>query len=298
MDKSDHQPQRLFEAISDKALEDNIEECCREFHRLCDAYKKGIFTRESLRNRFTSVLNKGFEKFVDENNLNLIRPAVQSRWDRFEDDHHLWENGQKPCSKKGNIWLKYLRDSGDGRVRAGDEASCTDKERFFSLMRAFDVPTDYYMPAPEGTVFSNRRLGHFPSDMIVDFGNDWQDDGGLLKEDIQPGSEITLTDRYGLKTTIRITEHLTPEEQRERKVYADYIGNGHIEGYTTNRDREIKIFLNKGGISSLLTEIDNEDRDAFSSFPLWQAEQQYNNEIHRVTQNVVENLIRRFLNES
>lgn len=286
-----------MEMITKEALEQNIEDSYKKLEILCKEFERGILDREGLRQRCTGVFKRGFDRFLHENNLKLIRPSNISRRERFEDDYFQWKSGQQINSDKGDIWLTYWRNESGG-AKAGEEASCIDKESFFSLMEAFGVTLDYYRPVPEGIIFSRRRFGRFYPELIIGFDNYWVDDGGLLSEDFQLGNEVTLKNCNGLKAIVRITEHLTVEEQRERRIYADYIGIGHIEGYTTDRDREIEISLYDGKILSLFTRIDNDDRDVFNSFPLWQNELQYNYDLDKELWNIVENLIRRFLGDS
>ncbi len=289
--------QLIYESITEKVFEDNIVECRKQFEEFRNKYLEGTLSAADLRKRFTGIFIKGFEEFAYKNNLNLIRPSVKNRWERFEYDYYLWKNGQHPCSRKGDIWMKYSFDS-DGVVHAGDEVSYIDKERFFSLMEAFRVPVDYYKPAPEDTVFSSMHLGRFPHEMDVGGTDYWLDDGGLLSKDFQSGSLITLTDRYGLKAVIKNIERISPEEKKKRRLDYDYIGNGHIEGYTSSRDRNIGIDMYKGKIYKLYTEIDDDDREVFYSFPLWQTELQYNRESLKRTWDVVDNLLKEYLGSS
>ena len=285
------------ETISKEALEKNIVDRYKEIEESCEAFKSGTIDKESLRYRCGWAFNGGFTDFLKENNLKLITPSIISRWERFEDDYFQWKNGEQIYSTKGEIWLKYLRNESNG-TKAGEEASYLDKEHVFSLMEAFGVPLEYYKPAPEGTAFSMRLFTRFYPELIVGYGDYWVDDGGLLSKDFQIGSEVTLKNRNGLKAIIKITEHLTAEDKRKRRSYSDYIGIGHIEGYTTDRDREIEISVHNGSISGLFTRIDNDDRDVFNSFPLWQDELLYNFEYNKTYWNIVENLIRRFLGDS
>ena len=285
------------ESITKEELEENIEDSYKKLEILCEEFERGILDREKLRQRCTGVFKRGFEKFLHDNNLKLIRPSSVREWERFENDYSQWKRGQQIYSNKGDIWLKYLRNKSNG-AKAGEEASYIDKERFFRLMEAFCVTTNYYRPAPEGTAFSKRHFGRFHPELIIGFDNYWVDDGGLLSKDFQLGNEVTLKNCNGLEAIVKITEYLTIEEQRKRRIYADYIGIGHIEGYTTDRDREIEISLHDGKVRSLFTRIDNDDRDVFNSFPLWQGELQYNYELGKELWNIVENLIRRFLGDS
>ena len=285
-------------AISDAALLDNIEECYSQFRRICESWHRGYLTRETVEDEFRKVFWKGFFHFIEDCGL-----LIQLKWTdwnngiRFADDYQMWKNGERPCSTRGSIWLA---DRG-GRLRGGkeygEEASCSDKIQFFRLMEAFNMPPEYFQTFPEGTVCPDVLTGREPQDLLIGW-KIWDDDGGLLSDSFQLGDTVTLTDHYGLKSFITITEHLASnEEKRSRRISEDYIGAGTIEGYTTSRSRQIRIGILDGKIRYLHTTSDNEDRELFDSFPLWSNAREYGGKIIETREKALRSLIERFMNE-
>jgi len=324
----------LYEIITEEEVTKKIELAYARMEDFVQAYRKGLLPPDDIITAFLRCVDEHFFQIYEKSTLSVgmiefrnrkihelvfpsdppFRRTWQGMWTRFSDDYQLWKSGNRPCSTLGDAWLTFraLQDLPDGYIY-GDEASYKDKERFFRLMEAFLIPVEFFQPAPPETIFDDTRPAHFPSTIIIGFGL-WKDDGGLLSDDFQLGSTVELTDHYGLKTTVIITDYLGDYEEmkkRESPFYrpedyaqlnnrncSGYVGVGHIEGYTSTRDRKIEISLRDGKIINYLyTTLENDDSEARSNFPLWKEERAYNHRISRIRMGAIKRLLQRFLGE-
>lgn len=288
----------VTEAISDKVLKANIDESYRIFREICEHYHKGYATYRDVIRIFNDTFFSKFDNFIRGRGLRW--QINWDSWERFVDDYRLWEAGEKPCSDKGSSWLLlYRKESIPGGKQVGEDASYIDRTQFFKLMKAFHFPLEYFQPAPAGTIYPDIRASH-PNDYLVGF-DIWENDGGLLADDFQLGSTVSLTDHYGLSSVIEITEHLNEEEKNKRRTETDFIGLGYMEGYMTSRKREIRISLYKGKIWSLLTyqqDRTNADYEAYKSFPLWKNAHEHNDKWNKLRYEVIDDLIKYFWQET
>ncbi|MBR5974631.1 MAG: hypothetical protein IK020_05545 [Clostridiales bacterium] len=254
-----------------------------------------------------SVLSYNGMRVLEYGKDGTLRRTDQEMWARFTEDYNLWRSGNSPCSIHGDVWLEHARRpegpaenlcfySGFSRTDRcvhsegpaagflpGDEVSVITKERFFKLMDAFCYPIAFWHPAPPDVVFDDLILSHQPFCIRVGFSI-WEDDGGLLSDNFKIGQTVTLTDHHGLKAVIKIYDHMTSKSAvRDRRYYAysftdimgvlgcteGFVGYGHIEGYTSMRDRPIDISVKDGKIFTLYTQREIDDCEAYYSFPLW-----------------------------
>lgn len=286
------------EAISDKALTDIIDDSYTGFRTLCMEWRRGKLTDFGLENGFLEIVREGMDKFFKTSHLlNRLKWTDNNSWERFLDDYLRWKDGEEPISEKGEIWLACRDEQIPDGIKCGEEASYFDKIRFFELMEAFQIPVEYYMPLPAGTICPDKHPGHHPSDLIVGW-RIWEDDDGLLSDNFQIGNTIVLTDHYGLKSTIKVTEHLvTDEEKRKRRILAEYIGMGNIEGYTAAREREIHIILEDGKILYLSTVLDHDDQAVYNNFALWKDAREHLHSFYKVQSEVAASLVKLFMKE-
>ncbi len=283
------------QAITDEALTVHIQNSFQKLRKIGELRRKGFLTEEEVTGEVMEILRQDFYGFLSEKGLSLrLNRSAENCWLRFTDDYCLWKNGKNPNSKRGSIWL--ASQEGDGKKDI--EASASDKTQFFRLMDAYQIPPAYFEPLPVGAACPDDHAGYLPSDLIVGW-EIWTDDGGLLTKDFPLGDTLILTDHYGLKSRIRITEHPAdgPEKARQKND-AEYIGTGTIEGYTTSREREIHIHLKNGAIHFLSASWDNDDRAEYERFPMWQESRDHLSAFLRIQDKVVKDLIERVSGEA
>lgn len=285
-------------AISPADLSANISESHRKLREICGYYKKGFISRDEALRGIAQVIQTGYYDFLGKHALSTrLRPQNQETWKRFCEDFQSWKSGQEPCSRAGSPWLKYDRDLDPEGPRKRAEASGADRTRFFELMEAFHIPVEFYRPVPEGTIYPDGYILHYDEKLTVGFEL-WENNGGLLSEGFRLGDTITLTDRFGLKSVIKVTEHLTSfEEQKKRRIFADYIGIGTIEGYTTSRERQIEISVRGGKVISLSARVDEDDMKLFHEFPLWQEAHEHTRKREEIWNGMLEELLQFFQRE-
>ena len=200
-------------------------------------------------------------------------------YERFLSEYKRWKEGGLAEGEAGDEWLYY-------RAPKKEAASTLDKSHFFELMTFFCYPTEYYMPYPEGVPIPDRAAGFlFPDDINIGY-DIWKDDGGLFDAGFRMGDDIVLTDHYGLKSHIKVTECL--RECLSERIGTDsglkrrYLGVGTIEGYTSETPRPIVIETYEGRIKVLCTHGDEEDEKAMKAFPLWKEVNAHAEQIERL----------------
>lgn len=104
--------------------------------------------------------------------------------------------------------------------------------------------------------------------------------------------QVTLIDHYSLKTILQIHQH-TIESEKNRYHDFDYAGTGTIEGYTSARPRDMKIYLNKhkNQISGLKLFMDNDDYEVYYSYPLWEKYREFSAEVNKIQDKIIKDLI-------
>ena len=296
--------------ISEKDLNENISRITEQCRKISTLYKRGYMTDDEKQRELSYLFFDGLRAFLREHGIYLRISAAN--WADFLRDYQLWaekqpalpeeiiplsdkEDGQKADEKSRTSsetapWLCLRKERISGGTEYGTEASPPDKAAFFSLMQTFCLEPGFYEPLGEGTAEPAILMSSEGSyDLNIGGTDVWQDDGGLLSETFRLGDTIVLTDRYGLKAKIQVTEAI-PDKGIFKKE-ADFIGTGFVEGYTTERPREIRIRLTeyrpargypeKDGTSakddpvkrqvfSLEFAADADDKALFRDFPLWQ----------------------------
>jgi len=321
----------------DEEADTAIDYAYRNFEDVGNSWKKGMIGDEQLIISFYNLFDKYYTKTLHSGSYSdlrfglselrdsldqdglfgpkdaLVRRTARGMWSRFTDDYNLWRSGGSPCSLIGDPWLSYKDFEGPaaGFFR-GDEVSPAIKEQFFKMMDAFCLSFSYYLPYPSDMILNHTRYAHHP--MCTRIGFDiWEDDGGLLSKGFQLGSTVTLTDCYGLKSVIKILDHQTSHEDVEEKRYyahafndywgftrchESFFGYGHIEGYTSTKDREIDIAVVDGRIFSLYTVmLDEGDLNAAYSFPLWEEHNSFKGFLRAKQREAIRRLTFRFIGD-
>lgn len=270
-------------------LNTNIKNSYNSFRKICEDWRLGFLSTPEMQNSFMQIFNKGFHKF-------LMKKHVYFRFDseayyNFLEDFDRWQVGKQPSSFIGKPWLYYDKFF-------DDETSISDKIAFFELMKAFHIPPHYFQPIPDGIITPDDHPGHFSNDIIIGW-NIWVDDGGLLEKNFKLGDCIILTDHYGLKTQIQITECLISNEEKDKVgVYTRFVGFGSVEGYTASKRKKIYIDVYNDHIHSLLLTMDSDDLLAFHNFYLWQEALEYRHKTTDLEKSIIFNLMQYFIKEN
>lgn len=148
-----------------------------------------------------------------------------------------------------------------------------------------------FQTIPEGIIIPDDHLGHFPDEVVIGW-DIWEDDGGLTKENFVLGDRIVLTDHYGLKAKIQVTEHLT--SNRESGSDIEFSGLGTVEGYTASEPKNIHIVVHNEQIHSLSFIMDQDDMVVFNSFPQWQKALEYRRKFSEQRKKVISDLMHHF----
>ncbi len=252
-----------MDAITQEDLDENIRLADRQMDRICSAFSKGFLSEEALTENVKEVFRQNFTAFLTDRCLR-IRIAERD-WDRVFMELQAWREDCLDEHLRVCSWLTFGTDS--GLFKAGEEASLTDKKRVLTLMEYFHLPIGCFRPVPKGIITPDIHPAHFPSEYVLGY-RIWGDSGELSPDDLKPGHTVTLTDHHGLKTQLQIDSPLLRDEF-DRKGFMICTGTGTIEGYTTDRPREIRMTLRDGVVDYLQFFKGTDDHRL--DFPLWRA---------------------------
>ena len=274
------------EVITQEELDHNIRDICLAAEKYCSLYSRGLLAEEDRRFRIIDALNDGLWGFLRNKHLSLRIAAGD--WPAFLNAVRAWRKDGDVRRLQVCSWLFFDRTDRDRNICCGDEASVHDKIRILTLLDACHVPIEYFRPVPDGIACPDYHPGHFPNEIIIGY-EIWEQDSGLAQGNYRIGETKTLIDHHGLKTVIQISLY-TPESEQNRFHESDFEGTGTVEGYTSSRPRQIKVYLNrkKGKISFLKFLVENDD---CLNFPLWQEYLEDRAGIHKLYEKIIEDLI-------
>lgn len=275
------------ETVSREETENIADEIRGAAKRFCEMYARGLLREEDRGSRISEVLSDRINGFFDRKSLRL-RVAAED-WPDFVSAVSRWKEDGSAEHLRTCPWLFYFRENEALGICYGDEAAVTDKIRILQLLEACRIPVEYYRPVPVGIVCPDEHPGHFPNEYVIGF-EIWEQDGGLVRGDFQPGKEITLVDHHGLKTVIRVEEHYTEAENDRRHDNADYAGTGTIEGYTTERPRKIRIYISRKSDRIFCLAFFKENDDYAMRFPLWEEYRRDRFEIRKIHEKIIRDL--------
>ena len=274
--------------ISDCELRDNIIKAYAEIDKATAAFEKGMLAKDDLYSRVSDILNKRFSEFLTSRNVRCV--FTQNSQIRFTEDYLSWLSGGKPQSGAGQPWLCRLKTENEN-ARC-DELSVPDKEAFFELMTAFDVPAEYFKPLAEDAVSDERKAGELTGtgELTWNIYSRWRDNDGMLHDSSPEGKTFSFTSDLGLKAVVSITG------KRECCGLPMYMGEGTIEGYTSKQKRKIEIFAGQDGkISSLAYLSLPEDEQVYLSFPMWEKQIEFTRYKNGIRRKAVDTLTQHFL---
>ena len=260
-------------------------------------YRRGMITDRELFDGFYELFHTVFHETIYNHNLRLR--ITEDSWPRFLAEREMWKRGEAP-EGEGEYWLRWytpgdrMLPGEDGTLRWGD-AGADDKAQVFRLMEALDIPDAYFTPEPAANVGPDMRWRPGGT-YVITFP--LADDDGLAADPSPGGKSFTLVNTQGLKARVRIVEKPLDDDRWHNRI-GDLLAMGTIEGYTSDREREIEI--DRKGYDEhsmfLVTLRESDDVDATHALPLWQAHFAFTDEQWEREQAVVRALIERLQDE-
>ena len=244
-------PQRTAEDILRKSEE--------TLNRLRRAIDRGVMTREDAQAYCRSIILDGLNAYLQGQRLNC-RFTPRS-YGSFLEDRAALERGAAGREGGGEPWL--FTNTVDYFYEW--EAPAETRAWYIRLMDRFGLPPEYCLPLPEGIPHPDKHVGHFDSDLIVGW-DIWRETPP--EQGLHPGDTLLLTDHYGLKSHIAVTGTEEPAYAGQGRVL--YVGEGYLEGYTSQWPRQLRVTVDRGRFQSLYTRVDNDDTAVYQDFPLWQ----------------------------
>ena len=269
--------------------ESMIAEIRESIRRPCCMYHRGLLAGDDRDRRVDEIISKAINPYRESVYSDILKIRIAaSDWACFIREISDWKEDHNDAHLEHYSWLSYDRDIEEKNIRHGDEATVSDKKCLLKLFSTFHTPLEYYRPVPADIIRPDIYLSHdnhWPFYWFVGFGI-WEKDEGLAHGIYQIGETKTLVDHCGLKATIRIDRHIR-EDEKSRYLDCDYIGTGTIEGYTSSRKREIKIYLDRKNnrIGSLLFRAGDDDH--WTEYPMWKPYCEDRAEISRIYQQII-----------
>ena len=278
----------MNEVLSGQETDDQITGIHQATERIRKTFRRGILSEDEINRRTAEVLDEDVLGFLKKKNLCL---QIKSRdWLDFLNAVHAWKTDHEDQHLRVCPWL-YCEKRGPVRgdftaVCRGEEATVSDKANVLRFLEACHVPVEYFRPVPEGVVCPDDHPAHFPGEYVIGW-NIWEADNEPAQGKWRPGETRTLVDHHGLKTVMRI-DQVFEEDEKKHSGDADCTGTGTIEGYTSSRPREIKVFMEDGRVDYLTFFRGNDDN---IDFPLWRPYYKDREEIRRIREKMIRDLI-------
>ena len=275
-----------YVSLSIDETEIQLEHIRNEKKAIREMYQQGLLSEKERETRMQDCFRRGFPDFLEENGLQISIEPKQWAWAR----NAFWEYKTNHRTEDLLLcpWLIYNRRNMGKGAASGDEAAAPEKLSVLKLMDEFHVPIDYFqpprkgMPVPDASPSANQPDYYFIGWKI------WKDDGGLLRDNFQPGSTIELTDHYGLKARIQVNSATDRNSKALLLGMSDYQGIGTIEGYTSSRPREIEIYVRNKTIDCLYCKREADD----FGYPLWDEYETYERKKQELYYRMIEENIR------
>ena len=294
----------IKEMIADRDVRDNIVRVYRALSGFMSEHIRGLVTGDELNRLFDQELEKGVFQFLSIRGVQCSPDP--DNWQSVLEEYRRWQRNLPPVSKDEKPWLYLSRTKEESeiweRTHHGDFPSWTkqriglcasDKSSLFELLTAFGIPIEYFEPATDDTVFDERKAG-IPSG-AYGAGNPytifskWSDHDNLVRDPAPLGKTFTLISDLGLKAVVTINE------TTDACGASAFIGDGAIEGYTTDRKRPIRITADRNGKIGSIQYLEYPDDAAFfAKYPLWQKSIEYNRTKHDIWRKALDVLNLRF----
>ncbi len=268
-------------ALTIGGVKDTLEKTFREFNHIGESYRRGFFNDSDFLFGMEQALNRGFWSFLRANGIEFR--INEANYPSFTKEYRSYFDGVDDEDHSQYSWF-YDRSDPTG------EASVNDKRLIFYMMGKYHLGPDYFEPIPEHIPrYSIHGIHQYHS--VGVYGTDFNcvDDGGLLADDRPVGKTFRLKNDLGLEAVLTIKEdrrngnrsgmdfdeQVFSSDHGPVIVLAEFLAEGYIEGYTAKErtgNPEILVRLqNKGKhICWLAYWRDSNDEKAFSDYPLWQ----------------------------
>ena len=103
--------------------------------KVCKGFRRGILSKQDMELEFMNIIHDGMNRFLsDYGIIEYLSWTKQGPWLRFLNDYQLWQQGEKPCCKEGDIWLAYGADNTSRGISRGQEAKAEDKSQYFTII--------------------------------------------------------------------------------------------------------------------------------------------------------------------
>lgn len=235
-------------------------------------YRRGSLTRDDCRRIINNAIWDGYFRFIQKELKFNFNYRV---WDDFLNEFNKFEQNVPLTEATGESWLNSQQ--WDDINKAWVPASASDRAQTLRLMQAFHIPPEYHTPIPDNIPLPHTRVHPSGGDLCVSTTISFkcEADGGLLECDAPCGKTFTLKNNLGLEAVITIKEVFSePKEILHNRAFADYRGEGYIEGYTEmnfqRRNPELYIRLEDGKVDRMIAFLSNEDWHVYNRFPMWQ----------------------------
>ena len=280
-------------AISESELSQHIAYIKKSFYNINKQYHGGCLTDDEHRDRFKNVFISGFHDFIKDKDLKY--KFNDNSWKVFVEEYNYWKEAK--CLPDNNKPWLYFDNS---------QASKADMISFFKLMEAFLISVEYFKPFPDGCIIPDLYLAHtFHNADYKCVRFFLTDDGGLFSDENPVGKTFVLVDYHNLKSELEIRELKIKEIYHNCWHTPKFCGFGTIEGYTSDKKREIFItdikesvvwLYLKYGYNEDRTEYnsDAEDKLAFQNFPLWKEYHEFMDWHHKIVDEHQKTLIQIF----
>lgn len=222
--------------------------------KILKSYRKGCLTEDEYEYRKQNIW-WGFcwDDIVDRNYNASLNVREFPNWQRMFGDWRLCNAGKLPTSQIGEPWmLSYCNNGG--------ECSPKLKARFLSSIKAINFPIYYWEQPPLYIKKYRKEVNHVYGDGIM-----WivrskiVNDGGIWNN--------PATNRlYNLVDEEGCIYHFILSEVKFCHGDIQYSGVGHIEGYTSNLDREVNGLICRDGNSYCSFFTKNADKNVDKGF--------------------------------
>jgi len=194
--------------------------------------------------------------------IGLYYGASYTAWLHLQNDWTLWKGKKLLDNSSSNTWLfnEHM-----------EEVAPTEKIFVFKLMDIFKTPIHLFEKCPSNIASPNRRIDHVYADgLSISIPFEEIDDNALLL-DLDPiGKKYCIKGKNNVTVFITVTEVVSSDKFQ----FPDFIGLGHIDGYTSDVERKITVYTNpKSGKIDMLaffSDFDYDDQTAFMNDTRWQ----------------------------
>ena len=299
----------MKEHLNEEDVTRVLDETEEEIVRICKRYRMGLETEAAFLSRVEESIFRIPDEFLPLHGLKVQFSAAG--WPGFCEAYDLWKKEGKSGEGKGEAWL--FSDNLEGSAASLEitrrariygtvdpeqyiPAPSQDVIQFFRILDRFGIPPAYFRPLPEGVLLPRMHLVHLYSKgsiYIIDYP--CTEDGGLGAEKEPVQKTFCLKNELGLKANVTVKACRSSCEMAHGGMDIDdylptakYLAVGTVEGYTSDRKREMTLRTDRNGkINRLGLMLKEDDDRARADFPLWQDGYRVSQEHHENQRRIV-----------